>query len=238
MATGSLPPSAEAAAHISLEAKLRELGLGVDQISQQNATDLQQSLRRLDDCIRSADFNKIAVQIPVREYPSGEVRELAFQVGTLPRLLERKQLILERLSGVAADAKVTQLLSVVEQQTASPQRNELQKQITELRAEAQRFRSEAEAAANAQRRAEEEQRGRLYEVEVFERRSKVWQRLLERESVATVLGAIMLVGMLIFICALSVAGRPIPDIINNTFMIILGYFFGQTVARVTKKEPS
>ena len=65
-------------------------------------------------------------------------------------------------------------------------------------------------------------------MELFERRSKVWFSLLERESAATILGGILLFIILITHVTAIFAKFSIPEILNNAFLIILGYFFGQS----------
>jgi len=70
--------------------------------------------------------------------------------------------------------------------------------------------------------------------EIFERRSKVWFSLLERESAATILGGVLLLIILVAHVTAIFSKFSIPEILNNAFLIILGYFFGQST---NKKQP-
>ena len=76
----------------------------------------------------------------------------------------------------------------------------------------------------------------LSRIEVFERRSRVWQSFLERQSVATMIGAFLLVAMFVFIVISTVLGKRVPELVSNAFLVILGYFFGNA-AQVTEAAP-
>jgi uncharacterized membrane protein YfcA len=56
---------------------------------------------------------------------------------------------------------------------------------------------------------------------------------LERESVATILG-----GVLLIVITLAQIGAMLfkiapSDTLNNTFLVVLGYFFGQSTSRTS-----
>ena len=72
-------------------------------------------------------------------------------------------------------------------------------------------------------------------MELFERKSKVWLSLLERESAATILGGFLLLIILIVHVTAIFAKFSMPEILNNAFLIILGYFFGQSTNDTSKR---
>lgn len=74
-----------------------------------------------------------------------------------------------------------------------------------------------------------------HSAEIFERRSKVWLEILGRESVATILGGILLLILILAEISAFLLSRPLPEQITNILLIIVGYFFGQTASRVSKK---
>jgi hypothetical protein len=76
----------------------------------------------------------------------------------------------------------------------------------------------------------------LSRLEVFERRSRVWQSFLERQSVATMIGAFLLIAIFVFIATSTLLGKPVPELVSNAFLVILGYFFGNG-AQVREAEP-
>lgn len=64
--------------------------------------------------------------------------------------------------------------------------------------------------------------------DIYERRWRVWKAFLERPSAATLLGAFLLVGMFVYIALVTTLGSgPVPSLVGNAFLLILGYFFGQ-----------
>jgi len=74
-------------------------------------------------------------------------------------------------------------------------------------------------------------------VELFERRTKIWLEILGRETVATIVGGILLLMLVIADIVAFILEKQLPEILQNTLLLILGYFFGQTVARASKKVP-
>ena len=72
--------------------------------------------------------------------------------------------------------------------------------------------------------------------DLFERRSKVWLGILGRESVATIVGAVLLLILVFTEVVALLVGKDVPEILDNSLLIILGYFFGQTASRAGRKE--
>ena len=72
--------------------------------------------------------------------------------------------------------------------------------------------------------------------ELFERRSRVWLSFIERESVATIIGSLLLVLLSCsLVTAMFIDVEP-SDIINNGFLVLLGYFFGQITSRAINRR--
>jgi hypothetical protein len=71
----------------------------------------------------------------------------------------------------------------------------------------------------------------LLDMDIRERRWALWARFLVRESIASVLGGVLLILFAgVFVMAMFIHAEP-PAILGNSFLIILGYFFGQSVGR-------
>ncbi|GAB3948008.1 hypothetical protein [Micromonospora vulcania] len=69
----------------------------------------------------------------------------------------------------------------------------------------------------------------LLRVHLFERRSEVWTRFLAKESVATIVGAVLLTGLAAVVVAAMFTDTPVTDTVTNSFLILLGYFFGHSL---------
>ena len=76
-------------------------------------------------------------------------------------------------------------------------------------------------------------RNAIARIELLERRSKVWLSFLERESAATIIGSVLII--IITVAQIIAVFHSIPpsDILNNAFLLILGYFFGQTTNKAS-----
>ena len=60
----------------------------------------------------------------------------------------------------------------------------------------------------------------------YERRWRVVRYVLERDSAATILGALLLLSTFVFVACASLFEATVPDPVSNAFLLLLGYFFG------------
>lgn len=87
-----------------------------------------------------------------------------------------------------------------------------------------------------------EQRKMEMQLEAEERRAKTrfqyLDRFLERESAATILGGIILIILTIALLLAMYSQERAREIVYSGFLILLGYFFGQTAGRATNNRNS
>jgi hypothetical protein len=79
--------------------------------------------------------------------------------------------------------------------------------------------------------AETQARNLKLEVDLQERRTAIRQSWLARESIASIVGAILLLLLAGTLIVAMFTGTTVVDVIANSFLLILGYFFGQSVGR-------
>ena len=207
------------------EPRLLEIGLGESQIKEASLEQLKASLERINECIAKPESFGV---LRLKAGPTGFFvvsAEAQLEVGILPLLLQRKKLILDRLSLLSATEGVRGLRE--QAAAAGDQSVDLKDKLSSIESEVRKWQEQAAAADDARRQAMSAQAAELARIELFERRSRVWQKFLERQSVATIIGAVLLVAMFAFIAASASLGTPIPELISNAFLVILGYFFGQ-----------
>ena len=226
------------------EPRLRELSLGVDQIAQQTLQELQDSLDRINDALRNPQaFGEAKILLTA---DSGAVvarssSDHHLTIGILPLLLERKRLVLSRireLGGRNAEAALERLASGgngsgnTQQEAAQALKQlrvarEATQEVVELDRDLVRQR---EMLALSERRAV-----------LSERRARVWQSFLARESMASIAGGILLLLLAGSLIVAMFVGTATSEVVSNAFLVILGYFFGQSVGRDRAKrddEPS
>lgn len=63
-----------------------------------------------------------------------------------------------------------------------------------------------------------------------ERRSKMRWSLVQREPIAVLIGAFLLVGFSIVMVVAMFTDTQVPDLVMNLILLILGFFFGQSAA--------
>jgi hypothetical protein len=229
--------------NLYFEPQLRQLNLADEQIENQDLEQLENSLGIVDDAIKNPDsFGKMRIAYA---FESGEVipiiaksgSDYNVEVGILPLLLERKKRILDRINLLRGEEKIVNLRDLIERVPEENIRTDLQKEIDSLEAHAQKYSEQTEEIDEAQEKEKIRIKAEIdalsVKTELFERRSKVLQSFLERESVATIIGGILLLIFgVAYVFAMFLHIVPL-DIMNNSFLVILGYFFGQTVARAS-----
>lgn len=195
---------------VFFEPQLIALGLSSSQIENQTPEELKQSLERVNDAIQNpSSFGKLRLTMAAEMgwiIAASNANSNVEEVTILPLLLERKKLILERLGNLHINGEATeaQKASVVAQEEAEQKAKLV---VAELRARAEIDMKKAKA------------------------RSEIWQAFLARESIASIAGGLLLILIVIILFIGMIAKLTIPDIITNSFLLILGYFFGQATGK-------
>ena len=210
------------------EPRLRELGLAVDQIQEQSLQELQDSLERVNDAISNPQsFGEVSVKISADAgvVIARSTSEGQLTVGILPLLLDRKRLILSRireLGGRNAEELLERLASGKDGAAGSAQ---------QAAAEALEQLRVARTAGDQAVELDRELVRQRELVAIYERKAKVWQSFLARESIASIAGGLLLLVLGISLIVAMFVGTTPTDVVTNAFLLILGYFFGQSVAR-------
>lgn len=218
------------------DAQLEPLGLTKEQIERQTLPELEGSLERINDAMKhpeSFGIIKLKMIAGTGLVITSAQSEAHFEIGIMPVLLERKKFILERIRELKGEQNVESLRGIVEEMHESEVRVKLEKGIEELKNQSEtlmRQTQEVEQARLQEERISHEKIARL-EMEMKERRARIWQAFLEKESVATIIGSFLLIVLTICMIIAMFTSVQSTEILNNAFLLILGYFFGQTVGR-------
>lgn len=223
------------------EQQLIPLKLSEEQISTQSLDELNDSLERLNDAIKNPDsFGELRL---VATVDGGLViakahSEYHQKIGILPLLLKRKQQIIDRIRVLSQGEKVDSLRAAVDRVSDEDVRKTLVAQLDELEAEAKKLRQESEKVEKErqQQSIPDDIAIATQRVELLERRSKVWRSFLERESMATVVGALLLIVFTLSLLVAMFTQLEPSQVVTSAFLLILGYFFGQSVNRKTRDE--
>jgi hypothetical protein len=238
--------------HKIFEPQLIALGLDKRQIEIQDLSELYNSLEIVNDAIqRASDFGLLKIEVCaeagfiVTKVSSAESH---FKIGILPLLLESKKFIIERIKRLEAEAEISELKEKEKVTVDKDDRIEYEKKVQELQLvienlennrikgeeqlnQAEQALKEAQSAAKQQELEERKERFRL---ESWERRTRLFQSFLECESVATIVGGLLLIIVTLFLIVFTFLDTKALDILSNAFLVILGYFFGQSVGKQAK----
>jgi hypothetical protein len=224
--------------HEWFEPRLRKIGLGADQIAEQDLPQLKTSLEKVNDAIAHPDsFGKFSVTFSTNGPVVVARTDGHIELGILPLLLERKGQILERIAALQPEQKLSELrediATTIEDSAARDQLIEtIDRRFEEQRA--MREDLDREQALLQKASAEAREKELWQQIKILERKAAVYQSFLERESVASVVGAILLLILGIAVIVAMFVHVSAPDVVSNAFLLILGYFFGTAVIREKK----
>lgn len=248
------------AAETIYEPRLIDRGLGKNQIQHQSLPELEQSLERVDEAISQKEtFEAVRLKLTADGGVVISSTDDGFQTNIGPTLLSRKALILKRIRQlkaieevgtlrnlVASTEQVGTLRTLIETNVSDPERTKILEKIDSAEKDAIEFRRkerQVEGATRQERLKEEaeirriEAEGTLFvkrteaEGKRFRERAEVLQSFLARESIASVVGSVLLLVFAIVLVVAMFKGTQVTEIVSNAFLVLLGYFFGQTVAR-------
>lgn len=154
--------------------------------------------------------------------------------------LKLKQEILVRIEVLTqqkASRNINSLRALAEQSDVAVR----DKMLVELNALEENAK-QGEAAKQQSTELEIEQRKMQMQLDAEERRVKTrmryFDRFLERESAATILGAIILIILTLALLAAMYTQDRAREIVYSGFLILLGYFFGQTAGKAAANRNS
>jgi hypothetical protein len=144
------------------------------------------------------------------------------------KLLERKKIILNRIQELTS----TNMAEQVQDVTKKIPEEEIREGVTkELNVLFSKYKKELQEFATSETEAQlrlEQQR-----LDGLERKSKIWLSFLQRESAASIVGAVVLL-LLTFSLIVGMVFGWESQVLSNGFLVILGYFFGQSSSRNNK----
>lgn len=228
-------------ARLQFEAALTRLGLGKEQIDGQSLPELEQSLDRVNDALQhpeSFGVMRLKVTQDLGIIIVQAAAESHFEIGILPILLERKKQILDRIRELKGEHQIEDLKDTVKNVNDKDVRIALEEHLEAIRRENARFSQQSREVEQARSREQTnaQETLRRLDQEISERRARTWQSFFRRELIATLVGSLLLL-ILVGAQIVSMFARiQTTEIVNNAFLIILGYFFGQTISKASKDE--
>ena len=210
---------------------LRPLGLTDDQIKTQNLEELKDSLERVNEALKNPDsFGKIGVKFDFNSGPiiTKNKEDATVELGIFPVLLEKQKYIKEREKLLEKESKIEEIQTRIESVSEGEKEN-IQKVLETSKAEYKQLKQKVESEQFQPRLNPDEMKLRF-----FEGKAKVYKSFLEKESVATILGGFLLIVLAFALIIADASKITLSQVITDSFLLILGYFFGQSSTKSDK----
>ncbi len=223
-----------------INSRLMDLGLGKDQISQQDINELNKSLQQIDGYIvRPESFLK-------EKFRDAVDPETDFKLNILPILLERRMFVLESIDELVSRRNINNLGIVVKQISDISVKSSIEKILNDMQIKNSFLKKEYQKLEKLRLHIyfEQQKFSSLFEElterrdktskseELTERRDKTAKYFQRSDAMTTWMMGTLLI-LIIFLMAIApFVNIKVPDIFNSAFFIILGFFFGQTIGRL------
>jgi hypothetical protein len=190
-------------------------------------------LEALGSRIESLATGTTALHIPFDDEVLADVR-----AGLVVKLFEMKRRIRERKMLESASFMVAEAEQFANEAKDEDVRAQVTNSLHQVRNTLHNFASERRVAAAedvllSRLRAHEDG---IRRVELFERRWEVLRRLLVKDLMASAVGGVLVIALAIaLIVGMFLSIEP-SSIIANAFLLVLGYFFGQTVSAPRRRS--
>lgn len=195
---------------------LARLGLNEDSLGGQSFEELEKRLETLDLLIRlNSDTTP----------PIGntEVRVI---------LLRLKAIVIDHLRAKSSENQLVKIVSNARDETQDELKNQIL-MLVDSNSKSQEIILQLE---QERKKAQDNIDKKTTEREAFKEPWAIRQSLLAKESVSTILGALLLFIIVICLIVTTFTHVATPQILNDGFLVLLGYFFGQTAANASKRD--
>lgn len=199
----------------SVEISLDKKGLSIDEIATKNFNELKQSLCDINYAARNPDDIEM---ILINNN----------KVDITPIILERKRTILKRMQELSTDIKIGNIKEIIFNMPEGDAKRNITEELNSFQEESLGYKKELQDIAARETEAKiklEQQR-----IDGLERKSKIWLSFLQRESAASIIGGIVLLMVTVALIGGMIFGAE-SQILSNGFLVILGYFFGQSSSK-------
>ena len=210
-----------------IDSRLMDLGLGKDQISQQNIKELNKSINQIDGYIAHPEsFLKEKFRDTVDS-------ETDFKLKILPILLERRMFVLESYNELVSKMKIDDLRRLIKGISDMSVKSSIEKILNDLQIKDSALMKQYQKVEKLRLNIySEQQKFSSIFKELAEKRNKTSKYFQSSEFITTFIMGILLI-LIIFLVAIAPFVKiKVPDILNSTFFIILGFFFGQGFGRL------
>ena len=139
------------------------------------------------------------------------------------RLSRRRENVILQLWEQTSKKTASSLKELIENLPNDGQRELLEAELEDLQRDTSKLQVESRQVM-----AQRDHDDAMMRAAVMERKWDVWSRILARESIATLIGSLLLIMLAIVLVVAMFTKAQSSDIVNNTFLIVLGYFFGNS----------
>lgn len=222
------------------ESKINNLGFSMEELKLLNQDELQKKLEKISELL--SDPGKLSM-IGERTFdrdkdyslpPDIDPNTIGFGFNAFSNLINRKKAILDLIKTISRNEKINSLEDLINNVSDTTLRKKIDKELKELEKQTDAI-EEQERELSKEEKDFENSKKQLEisktRLELLEKKSQIWLTILAKESVASIIGATLLIIISICLLIAMFFGIETTKIIESAFLLILGYFFGHAVSK-------
>lgn len=217
----------------SFETCLLDLGLSEKQISNQSLKEIGLSLKQIDRCILNP---KTSFNIQAND------SETDYDSVILSILIGRKKLLLRRFNNLVSKKKYQNISRLLNKITHSRVKTALEKLIKDLyikdkilEKEYQKLEQLRSTIDDEQQKKKDSPSAEIDKNQPNEAGKKALKKSIRiRDSLGILILGVLLIGLTLYIAIAPLVNISVPSGLNIAFFILLGFFFGLTITKLTR----
>ncbi len=191
--------------------KIQKLNLTEEEIKIQSLPELKKSLLRVNKQIDATSENDYLLYF----------------------LFDAKKIIIDRIKDTASSERIDNINKLLNDLPEEGVKREINKELSALQEEIFKHEQGVQEISDLETDAKIKIKLEQQRIDGLERKSKIWLSFLQRESAASIVGAVVLLLLTLALIVGMVFGWE-SQVLSNGFLVILGYFFGQSSSRNNK----
>lgn len=223
-----------------IERKIDDSGFSLEELKNLNQDELQKKLDKINEMIvdsKNVDTSwKVEFDRDIDYYLPPDVASATVGYGFYPSsiLMDRKKVILDLINTISRSKKINSLKELIENISDTKLRVKIDKELKDYNKQTHEIEKQERDLSKEEKDLENSKKQleiSKSKLEILEKKSQIWLTFLAKESVASIIGALLLIIIAVSLLISMFLKIQTTEIVESTFLLILGYFFGHAVAK-------
>jgi hypothetical protein len=229
----------EEKAYNEIDLIISKQGLSQENLDSLETTELKEKLefinQHLDDKSKAQELARIRFKRDEDFQLPKEIDQtmIGWNFGPEKNLLDKKKYVLDLIKRNSTEKSLQNFDSLIETLDDAPLKTKLKEGV-------ENFKNESGELAKEERKLDEKEKQLTSEdreiersqrkLDLLDKKSKIWTKILSKEAMTPSIGGFLLILLSLTLVVAMFVNVEITETIETSFLLILGYFFGQSLS--------